>query len=120
MSFGSLKGIHYIKAAIMKKKLAWEIFIADIEQGREIYIPDELSVDRYPVSFRYYDSVIRLVRKMISEDMKQYYSFKNSFRMEFYQNEDFKQKILEKLGIVEKTQFDQDNVKLTFRHQIVN
>lgn len=57
---------------------------------------------------------------MLSDDMKQYFSFKNSFRMEFYQTEDVKQKILEKLGIQEKTEFDEEDTKLTFRHQIVN
>lgn len=40
--------------------------------------------------------------------------------MEFYENEDFKQMLLEKLGIQEKTHFDNESAKLTFRHSIVN
>ena len=106
ISFNCLKGIHYVRAALMKLKLAKEIFILDMEQGREIYIPDELCIESYPESFRYYDCIIRLVRSALSDDMKQYYSFKNSFRMEFYQTEDVKQKLFEKLGIYEKTTFD--------------
>ena len=84
INFNTFKGMHYIKASLLKTKLAREIFIADIEQGREIYIPDEISIERYPVSFRFYDSTIKLVRNMLSDDIKQYFSFKNTFRMEFY------------------------------------
>lgn len=45
----------FIKLALRKIKIAKEIFILDLEQGQEVFIPKEFSLDRYPLSFQYYD-----------------------------------------------------------------
>ena len=41
-NFHLLNGIDYITAALIKIKLQKEIFIMDIEQGHEVFIPQEL------------------------------------------------------------------------------
>jgi hypothetical protein len=32
-----------------------ELFVLDVEQGNEIFVPKSLSLDQYPKSFQYYD-----------------------------------------------------------------
>jgi len=42
----------------------------ELEQGVEVYIPNELSVDRYPISYRFYDPIILISNSMISLEAK--------------------------------------------------
>ena len=56
--FGELIDQFYIKAVLLKKSLLKKRFVLEVEHNLECYIPDELTIDRYPYSFRYYDPVI--------------------------------------------------------------
>lgn len=53
-------GLGYIYAALQNIKYQKEIFILDLEQGKEVFIPKELRQDRMPQSFIYYDSILLL------------------------------------------------------------
>ena len=55
---GELVDIFFIKASLKRVQLIKEKFILELEQGQEVFIPSELSCDKYPVSFRYYDPII--------------------------------------------------------------
>ena len=116
-----IDGIDYIPAALTKIRLQKEIFILDIEQGHEVFIPLELQIDNYPISYRFYDSIINHTQSTASVETKEYFKFKNNFRFNFYKNESFQQKLFEKLGLTDKA-FDVDDTsnKLTFKHKIVN
>ena len=61
MSMGLVSGGIYAKCILFKIKLAKELMILDIEQGKEFHLKDDLSQDHLPSSFRYYDSIIRIV-----------------------------------------------------------
>jgi hypothetical protein len=78
-----------------------------------------LSIERYPISYHYYDAILNYTQNLVSTDTKEYFKFKNNFRFNFYKNENFKQKLLEKIGINEGTT-DNNPGKLTFKHKIVN
>ena len=58
MGIAGLIDIFYIKALLLKKALLKKQFVLDVEHNLECYIPDDLTLDRYPNSFRYYDPVI--------------------------------------------------------------
>lgn len=58
LGIGQLIDVFYIKAILAKKALVKRLFVLDVEHNLECYIPDELSTDKYPYSFRYYDPVI--------------------------------------------------------------
>ena len=58
LGFAGLTDIFYIKALLLKKALIKKQFVLDVEHNLECYIPDELTLDRYPYSFRYYDPTI--------------------------------------------------------------
>ena len=58
LGIGDLIDIFYIKTVLLKKALLKKQFVITVEHNLECYIPDELSCDRYPKSFRYYDPII--------------------------------------------------------------
>ena len=61
-------GILYIKALIHRQELSKYLFIHEIEQGQEVYIPIELSQDKMPPSFRYYDPILALIQNNLDHD----------------------------------------------------
>lgn len=43
-------------------ELAKHLFVHDIEQDENVFIPVEMSLDMFPASFRYYDSILCYVK----------------------------------------------------------
>ena len=58
LSLGNLIDIFYIKGILLKKALIKKQFVLNVEHNLEVFIPNELSCDMYPYSFRYYDPII--------------------------------------------------------------
>lgn len=58
MRLGIFIDIFYLKAILYKKYLIKKQFVLNVEHNLEIFIPNELSCDLYPRSFRYYDPII--------------------------------------------------------------
>ena len=52
--------IFYIRAILHKKALMKKKFVLDVEHNLEVFIPNDLSCDLYPYSFRYYDPIIQI------------------------------------------------------------
>ena len=69
----ALKGIIMLNAMLKKIQLQKELFVLDIEDGNEIYIPSSLTQDRLPYSFRFYDPILALVNENISENRREFY-----------------------------------------------
>ena len=46
----------------------------DLEQGQEVFIMDDLSQRKLPLSFRYYDPIIKIIFNRMTEDSKLYFS----------------------------------------------
>ena len=69
----ALKGIIMLNAMLKRIKLQKELFVLDIEDGNEIYIPSALTQDRLPYSFRFYDPIIALINENISENRREFY-----------------------------------------------
>ena len=57
----ALKGVLMLKALITKIKFAKQLFVLEIEQMKEAYIPNELSNDNLPSSFWFYDACLHQV-----------------------------------------------------------
>ena len=70
------KGPLYLIVLIWLIKLAKIIFISEIKQGREIRIPDELTLKFHeneqqlelPQSLRFYDTTFSIIKGEINED----------------------------------------------------
>jgi hypothetical protein len=65
MDMKLISGLLYIDAIRKRIEIAKELLILEIEQGNETLINKELSQDGLPSSFRYYDSVLRLINDKI-------------------------------------------------------
>ena len=52
------------------------MFALELEKGTEVFIPDELTCDRFPISFRYYDPIILISNELFSKDSKIYHQMK--------------------------------------------
>ena len=110
----AIRDLLFIKCALMKTQLAKELFVLEIEQSRESYIPNELAQDHLPMNFWYYDAILMFVQDLVSQETKDLHTFKNTFRLNFYQEENFHTKMMRLFG------FSSSENKLTFKHQIVN
>lgn len=66
LGIGDLGDIFYIKCVLKKKALLKQLFVLEMEHEKECYIPDELSCDQYPYSFRYYDPIIQITNQLFS------------------------------------------------------
>lgn len=71
-----------------------------MEHSGEVYIPDALSCDMYPYSFRYYDPIIAITNRLFDSKSKMYHCLKTDFYLKKLQGKDFKKKFFEKTGIL--------------------
>lgn len=51
----------YLMVLIRRIELSKELFIIELEQGKQVFITKDLSQDGLPKSFRYYDYIIQMV-----------------------------------------------------------
>ena len=76
-TLGGLCDIFFIKLLMYKVQMIRQLFVLELEQGQESYIPRELSHDSLPYSFRFYDPIIQIVDRHFSKDSRTYFSLKN-------------------------------------------
>ena len=79
LGIGDLHDVFYIKTILKKKALIKQQFVLEMEHEQEVYIPDELSCDQYPKSFRYYDPIIQITNQLFSTKQKLYHCLKTDF-----------------------------------------
>lgn len=65
-----LQDMFFIKALLLKIELVKRRFVLELEQGSETYIPSDLSCRDLPISFRFYDPVLRMVNTLIDPNTK--------------------------------------------------
>ena len=86
INLGYFKGILRLQALRKLLKIQKEMFVIELEAGNEVLIPKGLSQSDLPLSFRYYDSVLRIIKKNLSDKRKQFFKVKknlvNSFGTE--------------------------------------
>ena len=66
-----LGGLLFVKVLIMRNEVRKKLLILDVELGREVFIPAELSQDNLPLSFRYYDFILRFIQTNISNEKRE-------------------------------------------------
>jgi hypothetical protein len=55
-------GVLYVKTVLKKIELTKQLFLLNLESAEEVLIPKDLSMDKLPASFRFYDPLLSLVR----------------------------------------------------------
>lgn len=115
IQFADLIEIFYIKAVLIKKSLIKKLFVLELEHSQEVYIPNELSCELYPQSFRFYDPVIQISNQMFSHKQKLYHSLKTEFYLKKIKGNDFKRAFLEQYGVLTT----EKNFKQMFKHKLM-
>ena len=101
IGFGDLVDLFYIKAVLIKKALVKKIFVLDVEHSQEVYIPDLLSCDMYPRSFRYYDPIITITNRMFANKSRVFHALRTDHNLQKNQKKDIKKKCFERLGLIQ-------------------
>jgi len=98
MAMGLLKGVLYLKAMIRMIEIQKNLTILEVEQGKEVYIPRELSLDRLPTSYRFYDFLINYVKEQVSAERKEFYGLKKALTNSMHKKLESNY-LLEKMGL---------------------
>jgi hypothetical protein len=65
-----MKGPLFVHCLLEGIRLSKEIFLAELEMGREVVIPQELNIKEMPFCFQYYDGVLEIICKSLSGEQK--------------------------------------------------
>ena len=118
----AVRSVLYILVMLSKIQAVKKIFALQVEQGDEVYIPNELSLKHLPINYQFYDCLLLDLQENMRQGTKDFYSFKNTYRLQLYNRENFVQRILEKLGISEP--MDENGIveprRLAIKHNVVN
>ena len=111
----SLRAIDRLLMLFAKLKiieLAKAMFVFDIQNGQEVFTPDELGQNGYPQSYQFYDPIMRIIQEDMPDERKQFFYSKKVDKLELYKQYNFKEKLYDRL-------FNGDK-KATFKYEIVN
>lgn len=87
MFIGALDRILFIKLRLKQYQLAKELFVLELEQGHEVYIPEILQNSSLPQSYKYYDFLSKYIQDQVSHQCKDNILFKSSQRRIFKDKE---------------------------------
>ena len=113
-----VQGTVFIKLKLKQIELKKEIFLLDIEQGREVIIPSELSIDQFPLSYWYYDFILNYLQESISDEIKENIMFQTDFQFKFKKEENIVEKFYKFVGWTDPEVYLSN--KNTVKHSIVN
>lgn len=114
MQMGMLNGLPFLHASRRKIALVRELTTLELEQGKEILIPKQLSQDHLSFSFRFYDPITRILKCSMSKARKEYYQNQKSIFQEYYK-EDMIDKLKQQLGLVESDKLKQVQVPINYK-----
>lgn len=91
----------------------------ELELGKEVFVPKDMSQSSLPISFRFYDPIINMIKKRMLVERREYYGLKKALAFTF-NNESASKYILEKMGVTNDIFADDTTRKLTFQYDVVN
>lgn len=115
---GCFQGLTFIEILLKQISLAKEIFLLNLAQGDEIIIPEELSQKKLPLSYRFYDPIMKLIQEDLSKDMREFFSLQRKYTVERLIEEDMQRRILEEMGV--SSPLDKRKENNVFKYSIVN
>ena len=78
-----ITGPRFIMAWIKIFDITKQVFLLELEQDSDVLIPIELSQDKLPMSFRYYDPIIMLIQEKLSKNRRSYLMVKKQVNIIF-------------------------------------
>lgn len=79
------EGPIYILCLLKVIAFTKDLFVLELEKGIEVKIPGKLGQSHLPLSFRYYDSLIKIVQENFSNQRKDFSKLKKSISYAFDQ-----------------------------------
>jgi len=73
-----LTGTHYCMGILQKYDIVKKLMVLELERGGEVLIPQQLSHEKYAMSFKYYDPIFRFINQNISQSKREYYDMRNN------------------------------------------
>ena len=89
MSMKCVKHILFVKVALKRIELAKYIFILDMQQGKQIYIPSELQVDQFSQGLRFYDLTLNMLEEALTSEIKDVINFRRNCRVKYIKGQNF-------------------------------
>lgn len=86
MNMKLIGGLIYVQAMLKRIQIAKDLMIIELEQGNEVLISKELSQDDLPLSFRYYDSILRIIQRKINPHQREMQIARKSMAYMFHEN----------------------------------
>ena len=65
-----INGLSYIKCLLTRISISKNLFVLEMEQGNDVFIPKDLTQSRLPMSMRYYDAILAVVQEGISDEVR--------------------------------------------------
>lgn len=97
------------------------MFILDIEQGDEVIIPTELLQSDLPLSFKFYDPVLKIIQEQINLETKDFFTLKNKLNLQRFQDDDnLKRKIKEMIGLDQSNLDEPPPKPPIFKYSMIN
>lgn len=110
-------GLTYVEITLKQISLAKQLFILNIEQGEEAFIPALLSQKKLALSYRFYDPILKIIQDECSDAKRDFFSLKNKLCLGRVQDDDIVRKMLLSIGIDEELNSD---TKQVFKHSVIN
>jgi hypothetical protein len=60
----------------------------EIERGSDVFIPKELSVKNFSLSYRFYDPIFHIVEDFIDKEKKMIYNLKTRYSLKSLEEQD--------------------------------
>ena len=84
----AVSGLAFLKCILRHIELTRELFLMEIQQGQEVFIPKDLSQDHFPYSFRYYDPIAAIVQENVNDESRQLLNMKSRVAFSIYSKSD--------------------------------
>jgi len=96
-----MKSSLFIFTKLKQIELIKEVFVLDMEQGNNVLIPPELSVNTFCLSYRYYDSILQIVHSMFNPSKKDVFDLRNKLNISKSMESSTSNFLMHKLGLAQ-------------------
>lgn len=74
----AIRGLPFIRSVLRRIELVIKFAMYDIEEGFEVLIPPDLSQNKLPWSFRYYDPICAIMKNNVSDRILSNFKIQNN------------------------------------------
>lgn len=117
MNMKIISGDIFVKSIISKIEILKELLILDVQLGMAVYLCDEFNMNQLPLSFRYYDPILRIILKGLNPQRQRFYMDQKHLAKMFHEQSTHQQ-FLKVLGLKEDK--DEGAQKQVIKHKPVN